>query len=226
MPTSIVSDSSENAWNPLNKQKLNNGYIHLPTKDILPPTTPTVMMDDESSDAALLDQDLQQQSNDALLEQKSSVVGVSPITNTANITNKSSVIVNLGPNSTQTISTLQRNANNNYINNNSISAPNNNNSSNNKNSDNISIIKNNRKYKFNLFKFSTSSNSNINSSNINKIIRKRLLILSVSFLILGFAIGALAIYFSSTQCNQLDNGEYTHVEISAAECKSHDFYIS
>lgn len=214
MPTSIIGDSSENAWNPLNKQKLNNGYIHLPTKELLPPTT--LIMDDESSDCRLLDQELQHTTDTLLdLPKKSSVSGgvlagsghSSP--NATNINNKSSVIVNLGPNSTQTISTLQRNNSAPINNNNNSSATNKNNSSNNKNSDSVSIIKNNRKYKFNLFKLSTSpgagSNTSNNHTNINKIIRKRLLILSVSFLILGFAIGALAIYFTSA-CN--DNGEY------------------
>lgn len=123
---------------------------------------------------------------------------ISPIsTSPTNPTNKSQVIVNLDyPNSNQTITTLQRNnvknsstkSNRSQVNaistsstiGNSIKA-----------GDNGKIFKanNNRKYKFNLLKLSSSTR-------IERSTRIRLLILAICLIVFGIAIGAFIVHLS------------------------------
>lgn len=128
---------------------------------------------------------------------------ISPIsTSPTNTTNKSQVIVNLDyPNSMQTKTMLQRNnvknssTNSNRSQTNVISTSNNALSSAIGNSikstgDNGKLFKaNNRKYKFNLLKLSSSTR-------IERSTRIRLLILAVCLIVFGIAIGAFIVHMS------------------------------
>lgn len=219
MPTVTIADCGVDTWNTLNKGKLNNGYIYLPSTDLPTPHIASIM-DDESSDAALLDQQQHnnRDSNIILLDldqhQQSMLIN-NPNTNTATTiltspqhasnknnvtitpmpTNKSTVVVNLGPNSTQTITSLQRNNNVNSVksrsrsNSSGFPITNNINTNSIKPSDNINIIKNNKKkIKFNF------CNGNTRSSHNNR--KNRLLVFAICLVTFGAAIGALAIYFT------------------------------
>jgi len=119
-------------------------------------------------------------------------------------TNKSqSVVVVQNPNSMQTITTLQRN---NVKNSSTRSIRSNNsngpigNNNNIKPSDNTNIFKannNSRKYKFNLFKLSSSP-----SSRTGRGTRNRLLLVAVCLIVFGIAVGALSIHLSGIyHCN-------------------------
>lgn len=117
---------------------------------------------------------------------------------------QSVVVVNLGnPNSTQTITTLQRN---NVKNSSTKSNRSNSNlpigNNNIKPSDNINIFKahnNSRKYKFNLLKLSSSSSA---SGGASRSTRNRLLIFAICLIIFGIAIGALTVHLSGIyRCN-------------------------
>lgn len=239
----MLTDCGNVPWTNLNKAKLNNGYIHLPSSNNPATTETTSIMDYESSsDAALLDQQEQQPLNrdtSALLldvnnpqpqqqqqqQQHSSIINnpsnssnlASPqhvpsaslrnsISSSQSPTNKSQsvVVVNLGnPNSTQTITTLQRNNVKNSSTKSNRSGSNvpigNNNI---KPSDNINIFKahnNSRKYKFNLLKLSSSSAS---SGGASRSARNRLLIFAICLIIFGIAIGALTVHLSGIyHCN-------------------------
>jgi hypothetical protein len=139
---------------------------------------------------------------------------ISPIS-TSPTANKSQVVVNLDyPNSMQTITTLQRNnvknssTNSNRSQTNAISTSNNMLSSignSIKASDNGKIFNanNNRKYKFNLLKLSSSSSRAEHST------RNRLLIVAICLVILGIAIGALFVHLSGIyHCNPDRIGTY------------------
>ncbi|KAL7027734.1 hypothetical protein ACKWTF_005562 [Chironomus riparius] len=134
---------------------------------------------------------------------------ISPIsTSPTNTTNKSQVVVNLDyPNSMQTITTLQRNnvknssTNSNRSQTNAISTSSNVLSSSIGNSikagDNGKIFKanNNRTYKFNLLKLSSSTR-------IERSTRIRLLIVAICLIIFGIAIGAFIVHMSGIYpCN-------------------------
>ncbi|KAG5682753.1 hypothetical protein PVAND_012086 [Polypedilum vanderplanki] len=133
---------------------------------------------------------------------------ISPIS-TSPTANKSQIVVNLDyPNSMQTITMLQRNNVKNSSTNSNRSQTNAINTSNNmlssignsiKASDNGKIFNanNNRKYKFNLLKFSSSSSSRAERST-----RNRLLIVAICLIIFGIAIGALFVHLSGIyHCN-------------------------
>lgn len=142
---------------------------------------------------------------------------ISPIsTSPTNTTNKSQVVVNLDyPNSMQTITTLQRNnvknssTNSNRSQTNAISTSSNVLSSSIGNSikagDNGKIFKanNNRKYKFNLLKLSSSTR-------IERSTRIRLLIVAICLIIFGIAIGAFIVHMSGIYpCNPDRIGTYS-----------------
>ena len=142
---------------------------------------------------------------------------ISPIsTSPTNTTNKSQVVVNLDyPNSMQTITTLQRNnvknssTNSNRSQTNAISTSSNVLSSSIGNSikagDNGKIFKanNNRKYKFNLLKLSSSTR-------IERSTRIRLLIVAICLIIFGIAIGAFIVHLSGIYpCNPDRIGMYS-----------------
>lgn len=142
---------------------------------------------------------------------------ISPIsTSPTNTTNKSQVVVNLDyPNSMQTITTLQRNnvknssTNSNRSQTNAISTSSNVLSSSIHNSikagDNGKIFKanNNRKYKFNLLKLSSSTR-------IERSTRIRLLIVAICLIIFGIAIGAFIVHLSGIYpCNPDRIGMYS-----------------
>lgn len=218
----MLTDCGNVPWTNLNKAKLNNGYIHLPSSNNPATTETTSIMDYESSsDAALLDQQEQQQLQSAhsniITNPANSSNLASPqlyasslslrnsISSSASPTNKSVVVVNLGnPNSMQTITTLQRN---NVKNSSTKSNRSTSNlpigNSNIKPSDNINIFKannNSRKYKFNLLKLSSSASSS--SGGASGSTRKRLLIFSICLIIFGIAIGALTVHLSGIyHCN-------------------------
>lgn len=182
----IQKTEPEDAWTLIDTKQLVNGYLHLPTNDPLP------VMDDESSDAALLDQ--LQQNHDTLIL-RDSAGGAQPKASA----NKSSVIVNFGPDSGTTVSSLTRATPNNV----EHSGSNNNNVTSSKNSDSVNIIKSNSKYKFNLFKFSSGSNSAGGRGYGGNRNGQRLKIAAVAFLVLAVVLGAVAagaffagIYFS------------------------------
>lgn len=182
----ITKTEPEDAWTLIDTKQLVNGYLHLPTNDPLPS-----VMDDESSDAALLDQ--LQQNHDTLILRESADGTLPKVS-----ANKSSVIVNFGPDSGTTVSSLTRVTANNV----EHSGANNNNVTSNKNSDSVNIIKNNSKYKFNLFKFSSGSNSTGARYGGNRN-GQRLKIAAVALLVLAVVLGAVAagaffagIYFS------------------------------
>lgn len=220
----MLTDCGNVPWTNLNKAKLNNGYIHLPPSNNPATTETTSIMDYESSsDAALLDQQEQQQlqlthsniitnpansSNLASPQHNASSASLrNSISSSASPTNKSQsvVVVNLGnPNSMQTITTLQRN---NVKNSSTKSNRSTNNlpigNNNIKPSDNIYIFKannNSRKYKFNLLKLSSSASSS--SGGASGSTRKRLLIFAICLIIFGIAIGALTVHLSGIyHCN-------------------------
>ena len=217
----MLTDCGNVPWTNLNKAKLNNGYIHLPSSNNTATTETTSIMDYESSsDAALLDQQEQQLqqpqhsniiSNPVNSSNLASPQHVPPmslrnsISSSTSPTNKSQsvVVVSLGnPNSMQTITTLQRN---NVKNSSTRSIRSSSNvpigNNNIKPSDNINIFKahnNSRKYKFNLLKLSTSSSS----SGASRSTRNRLLIFAICLIIFGIAIGALTVHLSGIyHCN-------------------------
>lgn len=135
----MLTDCGNVPWTNLNKAKLNNGYIHLPSSNNPATTETTSIMDYESSsDAALLDQqeppplnrdlsavllldvNLQQHHSGGIINNPTNNAS-SPqhvpslrnsISSSTSPTNKSQsvVVVNLGnPNSMQTVTSLQRN---------------------------------------------------------------------------------------------------------------------
>jgi hypothetical protein len=160
-------------------------------------------MEDESSDAALLEQEDQ---SIILVELDKSHTNNPAIVGehvTTNVNNKSSVVVNLSPKSTQPVTSLQRNPN--CISSSSNLSNNNNNNKNSaKNRDTVNVVKNHKKHNLNFFKFSTSS-GNINSN--SRYLRRRFAILTISFFVLGIAIGALVIYFTINKCNGDETGK-------------------
>lgn len=136
---------------------------------------------------------------------------ISPISTSPTTANKSHVVVNLDyPNSMQTITTLQRNnvknssTNSNRSQTNSIGGggtvlSTSSIGNNKKAGDNGKMFKanNNRKYKFNLLKLSSSPSSNAGRST-----RNRLLIVAICLIIFGFAIGAFIVHLSGIyHCN-------------------------
>jgi hypothetical protein len=151
---------------------------------------------------------------------------ISPIS-TSPTANKSQVVVNLDyPNSMQTITTLQRNNVKNSSTNSNRSQVNAINASNNMlssignsikaTSDNGKIFNasNNRKYKFNLLKLSSSS------SRAERSTRNRLLIVAICLIIFGIAIGALFVHLIGIyHCNPDRIGMYeAREQLSLASC--------
>lgn len=218
----MLTDCGNVPWTNLNKAKLNNGYIHLPSSNNPATTETTSIMDYESSsDAALLYQQeqLHQQHSNIINNPTNSSNLASPqhgapmslrnnsISSSASPTNKSQsvVVVNLQPNSMQTITTLQRN---NVKNSSTKSNRSNSNlpigNNNIKPSDNINIFKasnNSSKYKFNLLKLSSSSSAGGAGSSK----RNRLLIFAICLIIFGIAIGALTVHLSGIYHCNLDS---------------------
>lgn len=211
----MLTDCGNVPWTNLNKAKLNNGYIHLPSSNNPATTETTSIMDyKSSSDAALLDQQEQLQlhsniinnpTNTSNLASPQNVPSVrNSISSSASPTNKSSsvVVVNLQPNSMQTITSLQRNNVTNSSTKSNRSSSNlpigNNNIKPSEANINIFKANNNSKYKFNLLKLSSSSGANGTSHPT----RNRLLILAICLIISGIAIGALTVHLSGIyHCN-------------------------
>lgn len=212
----MLTDCGNVPWTNLNKAKLNNGYIHLPSSNNPATTETTSIMDYESSsDAALLDQQEQLQlhsniinnpTNSSNLASPQHVPSIrNSISSSASPTNKSSsvVVVNLQPNSMQTITSLQRNnvKNSSTKSNRSIGSNlpvGNNNIKPSEANINIFKANNNSKYKFNLLKLSSSSRANGASHPA----RNRLLIFAICLIIFGIAIGALTVHLSGIyHCN-------------------------
>lgn len=148
---------------------------------------------------------------------------ISPISTSPTTTaNKSHVVVNLDyPNSMQTITTLQRNnvknssTNSNRSQSNSIGGgggtvlSTTSIGNNIKAGDNGKVFKanNNRKYKFNLLKLSSTPSSNAGRST-----RNRLLIVAICLIIFGIAIGAFIVHMSGIyHCNPDRIGMYSCV---------------
>lgn len=212
----MLTDCGNVPWSNLNKAKLNNGYIHLPSSNNPTTTETTSIMDYESSsDAALLDQQEQLQPHSNIINNPTNASNLASPQHVSSMslrnsissspTNKSQtvVVVNLQPNSMQTVTTLQRNNVKNSSTRSNRSGSNlpigNNNI---KPSDNVNIFKahnNSRKYKFNLLKLSSPASS---SSGASRSTRNRVLIFAICLIIFGIAIGALTVHLSEIyHCN-------------------------
>jgi hypothetical protein len=235
----MLTDCGSNVAYNLNKTtvKLNNGYIHLPQQHTVPfesimdyESSDAALLDREqhhplNRDTSILLLDEQHSgivnSNNAnnnnnppqhvIVGSGSLRNSISPISTSPTASgHKSQVVVNLDhPNSTQTISSLQRNNVKNSSTNSNRSQTNvlttssigNNNII--KSGDNGKIFKsttvasnNNRKYKFNLLKLSSSS------SRAERSTRNRLLIVAICLIIFGIAIGAFIVHLSGIyHCN-------------------------
>lgn len=146
---------------------------------------------------------------------RNSISPISTSPTTATTANKSQVVVNLDyPNSMQTITTLQRNnaknssTNSNRSQTNSTMLTSSSIGNNIKSGDKIfksaTTANNNRKYKFNLLKLSSSP------SRAERSTRNRLLIVAICLIIFGIAIGAFIVHLSGIfHCNPERIGRFT-----------------
>lgn len=231
----MLTDCGGNVpWTNLNKAKLNNGYIHLPSSNNPAATETTSIMDYESSsDAALLDQQEQpplnrdtsillldvnntQQlqhsniisnpSNSSNIASPQHVASRNSISSSASPTNKSQAVVVVTLGNPNAMQTITTLQRNNVKNSSTKS---------NRSNSNLPISHNNIKQSDNKNIFKAHNNNrkykfnllNLSSSGGTRNSKRQRLLIFAICLIIGIAIGALIVHLSGIyHCNQDGKG--------------------